>query len=70
MLELYIEAGLYDDIGAGGGSHVRLKTTPMQEAVTFNDSELGASEAWVRLWKKELDPTIKLKWVMPGPGMS
>ncbi|KAE9392639.1 hypothetical protein BT96DRAFT_1023475 [Gymnopus androsaceus JB14] len=47
---------------------VRLKTPPIQEAITFNDAETGAAEAWVRLWKKELDPRIKLRWVMPGPG--
>ncbi|KAE9389787.1 hypothetical protein BT96DRAFT_834426, partial [Gymnopus androsaceus JB14] len=61
VLELYIEAALYQDHDA-----VRLKTPPIQEAITFNDAETGAAEAWVRLWKKELDPRIKLRWVMPG----
>lgn len=68
VLELYLEAGLYHDTDGADGGTVRLKTPPIQEAIIFNDSETGASEAWVRLWKRELDPMIKLKWIMPGPG--
>jgi hypothetical protein len=59
-----VEAGLYEDQDV-----VRLKTLPIQEAILFNDAELGAAEVWTRLWRKELDPRIRLKWVMPGPGM-
>ncbi|KAF9078445.1 Alpha/beta hydrolase family-domain-containing protein [Rhodocollybia butyracea] len=64
VLDLYVEAGLYEDQDVA-----RLKTSPIQEAILFNDAELGAAEVWTRLWRKELDPRITLKWVMPGPGM-
>ncbi|KIK55519.1 hypothetical protein GYMLUDRAFT_248567 [Collybiopsis luxurians FD-317 M1] len=67
VLELYIEAGMYRD----EDEHVfRLKTPPIQEAIGFNDAEIGSPEAYVRLWRNELDQRITLKWVMPDPRKS
>ncbi|KAJ3857114.1 hypothetical protein EV368DRAFT_30976 [Lentinula lateritia] len=63
ILDLYVETALYQD-----QARIRLKTPPIQEAIVFTDAGTGAPEAWVRLWKKELDPRIKLRWAMPGPG--
>jgi pimeloyl-ACP methyl ester carboxylesterase len=65
VLELYIEWALYSDEDS---KTLRLKTAPIQEAIVFNDAHIGGPEAWVRLWKKELDPRIKLRWATPGPG--
>ncbi|KIK55520.1 hypothetical protein GYMLUDRAFT_87577 [Collybiopsis luxurians FD-317 M1] len=65
VLDLYVEAGLYLDKDT---DTIRLKTSPIQEALLFNDAQIGGPEAWVRLWKKELDARIKLRWAMPGPG--
>ncbi|KAJ4001956.1 hypothetical protein F5050DRAFT_1000936 [Lentinula boryana] len=63
VLDLYVEAALYQDQDT-----IRLKTSPIQEAIVFIDAGTGAPEAWVRLWRKELDSRIKLRWAMPGPG--
>ncbi|KAJ4490342.1 alpha beta-hydrolase [Lentinula aciculospora] len=63
VLDLYLETALYRD-----QDMIRLKTSPIQEAIVFVDAGTGAPEAWVRLWRKELDPRIKLRWAMPGPG--
>ncbi|KAF9069692.1 Alpha/Beta hydrolase protein [Rhodocollybia butyracea] len=64
VLELYVEAGLYQD----EDGLIRLKTSPVQEAIIFNDAEIGAPEVWTRLHRQELDPRIKLRWAMHGPG--
>ncbi|KAJ3752923.1 Alpha/Beta hydrolase protein [Lentinula raphanica] len=63
VLDLYVEAALYQD-----QDRVHLKTSPIQEAIVFIDAGTGAPEAWVRLWKRELDPRIRLRWAMPAPG--
>ncbi|KAF5392664.1 hypothetical protein D9757_000935 [Collybiopsis confluens] len=43
VLDLYVKAGLYLDPET---NTYRLKTSPIQEAIVFNDSQMGGPEAW------------------------
>lgn len=47
---------------------VTLKTPSLQEAIMFVDTFTGGNEAWVRLFRGELDERIEVRWVVPGFG--
>jgi pimeloyl-ACP methyl ester carboxylesterase len=75
-LDVYVECGMAVDdqaesSGGGGGSipsrgvsqPVRLKMSPLQEAVVFAEA-LATFEGWERI--AEISPDVELRWVMPG----
>ncbi|KAF5348071.1 hypothetical protein D9758_010029 [Tetrapyrgos nigripes] len=68
VLDLYVETALCDDIDVSADTVVRLKTPPIQEANTFINSSTGSAEAWVRLWRGELQERVPLRWIVPGEG--
>lgn len=59
VLRLYVEYGLYED-GSGG---VRLKTPPIQEALTLANLQ-ASRETWELM--ETLDKNIELLWILPG----
>ncbi|KAF9017716.1 alpha/beta-hydrolase [Hymenopellis radicata] len=64
VLDAYFEHGLRH-VSEG---NVTLKTPAIQEAVTFSDTWTGCEEAWVRLFRGELDERVALMWIVPGKG--
>ncbi|KAL4071778.1 Alpha/beta hydrolase family-domain-containing protein [Scleroderma citrinum] len=63
VLELYVNYGLTADSASNG---VKLKMSPLQEALTFVDTRV-AKEVWELL--ETLDANITLRWIVPIPGV-
>ena len=64
VFKAYINHGLC----ATPDGAVRLKMLPVHEAIMFSNSRTGADEAYVRLYRGELDERIELRWLVPGRG--
>ncbi|KAK0484609.1 alpha beta-hydrolase [Armillaria novae-zelandiae] len=64
VVKSYVNFGMYDT----EDGQVTLKTPSLQEAITFVDTSTGCNEAWVRLFRGELDERIEVRWVVPGFG--
>ncbi|KAK0194525.1 alpha beta-hydrolase [Armillaria mellea] len=64
VVKSYVEFGMYDT----EDRQVTLKTPSLQEAITFVGTFTGGNEAWVRLFRGELDERIEVRWVVPGFG--
>lgn len=60
VLRLYVDYGLTTDTG----SSVKLKTTPLQESLTFADAHVSKD---VGELLDKLDGSIILRWIIPAP---
>ncbi|KDQ56886.1 hypothetical protein JAAARDRAFT_132330 [Jaapia argillacea MUCL 33604] len=66
VLKVYVECGM-TEAGEGEGGGVRLKTSAIQEAVMFSETQVSY-ELFELM--KDLDENIELRWVMPGNAYS
>ncbi|KAG7442917.1 alpha/beta-hydrolase [Guyanagaster necrorhizus] len=64
VVKSYVNFGMYET----EDGQVTLKTPSLQEAIMFVDTCTGCYEAWVRLYRGELDERIEVRWVVPGFG--
>lgn len=64
VLKAYLTYGLYDT----PNGQITLKMSKLSEAIAFSDTWTGGEEAWVRLYRGELDERIETRWLVPGKG--